>query len=135
MRPKTMIAVAATVAVVAGIYAWREYDRAPASTAAMGSDITLTAQELLEAFVNDETAANARFNDKVVEVSGTVRSITTSEGRTEVVLETGDALAGIICSFESGTTVAWAQGDAVRVKGVCTGMLMDVVLVRCTPVQ
>jgi hypothetical protein len=55
-----------------------------------------------------------------------------SEGRTEVILETGDPLAGIVCSFESAAPPAIVVGDTVRVKGVCTGMLMDVVLVRCT---
>ena len=95
-----MIAVAATVAVVGGIFAFREYNRPVASTASLSSDIVIGADALLNAFLSDETAANKQFNDKVVEVSGVVRSVAPeSEGRTEVILETGDPLAGIVCTF------------------------------------
>jgi hypothetical protein len=128
-----MIAVAVTVAVVGGIIAFREYNRPVASTTSLKSDVIIDADDLLNAFLGDEAAANIQFNDKVVEVRGAVRSIAPEfEGRTEVILETGDPLAGIVCSFESGPPPAIQVGDTVALKGVCTGMLMDVVLVRCT---
>lgn len=136
MRPKTMIAVAATVALVGGVYAWLEYNRKPASTSDLSAEISISAADLLKAFADDELTANVRFNDRVIEVSGTVISSDVGEdGRTEVLLDTGDPLANVSCSFEPGTEPQWRAGTEARVKGICTGMLMDVVLVRCTPVQ
>lgn len=136
MRPRTIIAIAATVAVVGAFFAWKEYDRRPASTASMRPDITIPAVDLLAAFQADESAANMTYNDKVLEVSGTVKELVLVEdGPPEVVLETGDMLAGVSCSFEAGAEVPWEVGQEARIKGICTGMLMDVVLVRCTPVR
>lgn len=131
-----MIAVAATVAVVGAFFAWKEYDRRPASTASLAPDITIAASELLADFQADENTANTTYNDKVVEVSGTVKELLLHEdGPPEVILETGDMLAGVSCSFEAGAEVPWEVGQEARIKGICTGMLMDVVLVRCVAVR
>lgn len=135
MRPKTMIAVVATVAAVGGTFAWLEYHRVPAPTATLESDVRLTATQLWAAFSEDEVAAGARFNGKVVEVTGTVKDVTTGEdGPVEVMLDTGDPVSGVVCVMEPGVTAVYPVGRTVRVKGVCTGMLLDVVLVRCTSV-
>jgi hypothetical protein len=41
-------------------------------------------------------------------------------------------MGGVICEFEAGALKDIpSQGDNIRVRGICTGMLMDVVLVRC----
>ena len=50
-----------------------------------------------------------------------------------ISLDTGDAMASIICEFENQVDIANVKvGDKVKVKGFCTGMLMDVVLSRCS---
>lgn len=140
MKIKTMIAVAATVAVVGAIFAWTEYNRGVAGVASMASVAKLQAPELLAEFTADEDAATAKFvgtKEQAIEVTGTIRSMENSDnGKVTVVLETDDALAGIVCEFaEADVPETWRAGATVTVKGICTGMLMDVVLVRCAPVQ
>lgn len=140
MRIKTMIAIAATVAVVGGVFAWMEYNRGVAGVDDMGTVAKVQASELLAEFAADEAAATAKYvgtSEQAIEVSGTIRSMDNAEGgKVTVVLETDDALAGIVCEF-TGADVpgTWRAGTTVTVKGICTGMLMDVVLVRCVPVQ
>lgn len=140
MKIKTMIAVAATVAVVGGIFAWTEYSRGVAGVEDMTSVAKLQAPELLAEFAADEADATAKFvgtKEQAIEVTGTIRSMENADdGKVTVVLETDDALAGIVCEFAaSDVPETWRAGATVTVKGICTGMLMDVVLVRCAPVQ
>lgn len=133
-----MIAVGATVALVAGVYAWMEYDRGVADAGAMAVKEKVTAPDLLAAFQADEASATARYvgaTEQAIQVTGIVRAIEPQPGGpVNVVLETGDDLAGVVCEFAQGTVpAAWTTGGEVAVKGICTGALMDVVLVRCVP--
>ena len=137
MRPKTMIAVAATIALVGGgRYAWSEFNRGLAETDTMPVKESVTADALYQAFSSDEKAATDRFVghvEQVIQVSGTIRSVDpTSNDRINVTLETGDALAGVVCEFEKNDMPnEWKAGDQASIKGICTGMLLDIVFIRC----
>jgi hypothetical protein len=141
MKRKIIILIVLLAIVGAGgMYAWKEYDRPVEGAGGMTAVETTSAAELLKAFQTDENAANKRFvgiSDQAVQVSGTIRSIEpAAEGRVNVILETGDALAGVVCEFkEADVPAGWSAGANVEVKGICTGMLLDVVLVRCAAVE
>lgn len=139
MRPKTMIFVGLTIATVAGGYALMEYSRGVKGADDLHVVATLEAEQLLAEFTLDETAATAKYvgvTEQAIQVSGTIRTMEpTGDGKVTVVLETGDPLAGVTCEFaEAEVPLTWRSGSRVTVKGICTGLLMDVVLVRCAPV-
>ncbi len=132
-----MIAVLGTVAVIGGAtYAVMEYNRGTAGADAMKTVTTVTATDLLAAYAADESAADQRFVGKAeqaIEVTGIIRAMEPVGGdKTNVILETGDPMAGVVCEFSNtDLPIDWRSGTSVRVKGICTGLLMDVVLVRC----
>src|SRR5688572_20899615 len=104
MKRRTIILIALLVIIGAGgLYAWREYDRPVAGADAMTATETTSAAELLKAFQSDETAATKRYvgsSEQAVLVSGTIRVVEPSDdGKVNVILETGDALAGVVCEF------------------------------------
>jgi hypothetical protein len=136
MKKRTILLLALVAAAAAGIYGWSEYNRKPAGTGDAKADLVITADSLLLGFTSDENAANARFNEKVVEVSGKVRSVVEEGGKVNVTLETSDALAGVVCEFAPADAPgATEPGETLRIKGICTGYLIDVVLVRCSIVE
>ncbi len=97
---------------------------------------TMTADQLFSAFESDEAGANKKFLDKVVEVKGKVQGVNCEKpAGTSVTLETESGMFGVICKMDSTISepVNYKTGDEVIIKGMCTGMLMDVVLVRCVP--
>lgn len=103
------------------------------SVASMKTDVTLTSGDLLAAFEADEAAANDAYLDQVIAITGTIIDTTTSaDGLLTLTLDTGNPVSGVICEMEAdrdhGTL---AIGAPVTLKGLCTGYLMDVVLVRC----
>ena len=99
----------------------------------------MTASELYDSFENNESGANEKYLDKIVEVSGTVlESKTNDEGIFSVTLEGGGMLGGVICQLDELSEherTSFEAGESITFRGKCTGMLMDVVLVRCIEVN
>lgn len=140
MRAGTIIAIAATVAIVGGVFGVMEYNRSPAGADAKEVVHAATAEQLFADFQHDEAAATSKYvgtSEQVIEVTGEIRDIdpASATGST-VILETGDPLAGIVCEFSKEDLPSeWKTGDQVTIKGFCKGMLMDVLLQRCVAVQ
>ena len=136
-----MIVVGVLVAGVAGaIIGMNEFNREPKKALEQKEAVSTTAPELLAAFVADEAAANTKFvgsKEQAIRVTGIVRSIgEESNGLVNVTLETGDAMAGVVCEFATGDLpTTWKAGDKVALKGICTGYLIDVILNRCGAVE
>jgi hypothetical protein len=140
MNKKTLLLLGAAAVLIGAGYAWKEFNRTVATADDLPVKETVTAEELLGAFAADEAAATARFvgsSEQVVQVSGTIRSMEpVGNDLTNVVLETGDSLAGVVCEFANkDMDPNWRSGASVTIKGICTGVLMDVVLVRCSAVE
>ena len=118
-------------AVIYGVY---EFNRGHVSNADAKSDVTISANELLTAFQTGEDAANAKYNDKIVEVTGQVREVAKADGKTIVRLDAGDSMDGVTCELDADAKhkrTEFTTGDPVTFKCTCSGFLMDVVLVRC----
>lgn len=134
MKKRTVILLALAVVIIAVVlYGWKEYHRRQPDTATMEAAYSLPAPALVKAFQDDENKANKQYNDKVINVRGTVAKIDGNDSTPTVQLD-GQSMGGIICQFEpshSGELKGLHTGQPVSVRGVCTGMLLDVVLVRC----
>jgi hypothetical protein len=132
---KKILMLGLLLALIAGAFVYYQYQRAPQGMDSARTDFSVDATELFAAFESDEEAANQQYLDKVIELKGTVKEVNTDDsGRLSLTLEGGDELFGVICQFDPRSPQGpddFQAGQAVTIKGVCTGMLMDVVLVRC----
>jgi hypothetical protein len=109
------------------------------------SDIVVTVAEILAAFEKNEEAANARFvaDDLTIEVKGNIQDISTGEKGAASIILTGSTPDGTVsCTLtpeESKMVSSLKKGDAVAIKGQCTGIqtLLDkqVILIRCALAQ
>jgi hypothetical protein len=136
---KKALVIILALAVVGGFFGYRMYNKPHKDMTSAESDLKIDAAELLSSFENDEATANEKYNDKVVEVSGTVSDVSTDEdGNIKVTLDAGNPLGGVICQLDNLSEhkrTEFPTGEKVSFKGLCTGYLMDVVLVRCVEVQ
>ena len=100
-------------------------------------DISIEAKALFDAFETDEATANTKYLDKVIQVTGNVQSVQQEGDIQQITLDVGNEMAGVICELDNRnkTNTTYEVGATLTVKGMCTGMLMDVVLVRCVPVE
>ena len=130
MKYIKILLVIACLGSITGFYL---YNKPVKSTASKSVDVAIQAADLFNEFAADENVANKKYLDKIISISGVVTNVADEEGLTIVTLKTTSDMFGVICKIEASDNKAKSlkTGDEVRVKGVCTGMLMDVVMVRC----
>ncbi len=122
--------------VVGGAVAYYQYNKPVASIENKKPDVTLTANELLSAFEENEAAANQQYGEKIVQVRGRVSEVVSVEAGHKIFIETENPMSGVICEMEEGQEVSTIKpGDEVTIKGRCTGFLSDVVLVQASLVK
>lgn len=128
------LTVVVAIAVVIGLYF---YYKKPADVREEKADIELTAVKLAEDY-EDETKGDSLYVGKVLAVTGDVADIEEHEGNWSVLLDTGNPMSDVICSFypeEAAAVKDLKKGETVTIKGQCTGNLAGIVLNHCSIVK
>lgn len=136
---KKKIFLALSIMIIAGVsYGIYLFNKPHQSVSKAEPDFQLPSTSIVSEYEKDENSANQKFNGKVVEVTGIVAEKTKDEqGKLNVTLQ-GEDIAGIGCVFEPAAQLkaaTLAEGQEVKIKGICTGILMDVVMVDCVVVD
>jgi len=97
--------------------------------------ITIKANDLFLTYEQNEIAANSKFLDKTIEVTGEISELNISAGENSmIVFKSEEDFFGVSCSFNNELKAQLTKlnkGDFVKVKGICKGYLSDVVLINC----
>jgi hypothetical protein len=131
---KRLIIIASVVVLIALLVVWRiSFRDAEISVKSDKTNFEITAIDLVQEFSSDETAANTKYLNKVIEVSGRVAKVEDIEDGFNVYLQEPDHLSGVICGFnpEVAQKEDFILDEIIKVKGLCTGYLFDVVFVKC----
>ena len=135
---KKLILLALLLGVVGAGVGFMIYNKPHQNMKSAKADFTLPATELFAAYEFNETTANEKYLGKVIEVTGTVQDVQTDEdGTVSLTLDAGGMLGGVICKLDDLSDHArteFSTGEGVTLKGRCTGVLMDVVMVRCVEI-
>lgn len=94
---------------------------------------SMTAEQLVGEFSQDEAGANALYGGKVIRVNGPLKEIIRNDSTLILLLGDTSQLMGVSCYVQDGEQVQAAgitPGQMVTVKGICNGLLMDVILDR-----
>jgi hypothetical protein len=131
----TLLVIIAVIALLLlGGYLYVRY-MPEKSMSKQASDFSMPATKLAEEFEADLSASNNKFIDRVVEVTGVISEISTDQNNSIVfILRENEAPTGVLCTVsEKNTQKAerYKVGDTVVLKGICTGMLFEVVLNKC----
>lgn len=134
-KTRSILLAVLVLGAIGGWCGWHLYDKPTPKAAEAATEITIHAPALMKAFQEDEVAAGKTYNDKVVEVTGRVREVSSdSGGPLTMYLETGDDLGVISCECAPGMRPK-TPGTEVTIKGFCAGYNMDVELKRCAIVE
>lgn len=126
-----MISFAIFAAVVT---AFLVYNKPHRSVAEEEAEFTLPASELVEAFSEDESAADSVYSGKVVEIRGMLKDKMVSDGAAILFIGDTTQMIGVNCFLREHQEDAYRAlqiGRQVTVKGICNGLLLDVVLDKC----
>jgi hypothetical protein len=127
------------VCVAGGGVGYFMYHKPHADLGKAKPDFQLTAEALFANFESDEAVSNSLYLDKVIEVSGTLRELRSNPETGTVLLLKGETeMFGVNCALDPEQALLAENlnpGQEVRLRGLCTGMLMDVNLSRCVLVN
>ena len=109
------------------------YTKPVGKTGRLKPDYSLTAVQLFDEFSENESTAGETYLNKVIAVSGTVSEVELNQDQgISVRLKSSHPVFGVLCELESdGEESDLQAGNEITLKGICTGKLMDVVMVRC----
>jgi hypothetical protein len=116
-----------------GIYLYNKPHR---NIAQAKTDESIQAEVLFQKFSQNENQANQKYLDKVIEVEGKIKEIKQENKQVVLILESGDEMFGVNCTLDekaSSIVSTLKVGNSIKLKGLCTGMTMDVVLIQCSP--
>lgn len=97
--------------------------------------ITITPENLVGLYKENEIKADKDFKDKEFYVKGTIKSISKDVlGHAFITLGSENEINSVQCYFESEEALAeLSKGQLVTVKGVCNGyVIMNVLMKECT---
>ncbi len=96
-------------------------------------EFTISTSELTNEFNTNEELANKEYIDKVIEVYGKIKKISTLNNRRTIILESKNAI-NIICDLDDTekTDINTLKiNQQLYIKGICKGYLKDVILLNC----
>ncbi len=134
MNKKKIIVSILILAIVGTFIAYKMYNKPHVNVADSKSDIVLTADKILNDFTSDENIANTKYLDKIIEVKGTVSDIKIENRKGIITLKTNADFGNVLCHLSDSSTKNMSkikEGQILTLKGICTGFLMDVILVKC----
>lgn len=130
---KKVLLIVLLLGVIGAGVGYYLYNKPVASLEHKKADLEITAAGLIEAYEADEKAADSIYLGKIIAVSGKITEITNEEGKLKINLETSNPIALIICEMEAGVNAdPLKAGDEIKIKGLCSGYLSDVILVQST---
>ena len=135
---RNIILIIATLIVLAGAaIGMFMYNMEPEKAGKQSAAHSLTSSELVQAFVEDESAAQSTYMNQVLEISGRVEEISETPAGMVAILSAGEGT--INCAFEADQTTFLKEagiesGSEIKVKGFCDGygdLFVEVSLSRC----
>ncbi|PWG05450.1 OB-fold protein [Polaribacter aquimarinus] len=134
MNKKKIIIAILVIGIVGALVAYKMYNKPHVNVAKVSSDITLTANDIINDFSSDENKANTKYLEKIIEVTGVVSEVKIENGKGIISLKTNHDFGSILCHLSDKETKkinTLKEEQVIKIKGICTGYLMDVILVKC----
>jgi hypothetical protein len=122
------------VSVLAVFIIWKwTFRKTDSSVASQKAKVEMEASALLQNFETNEDSANIKFLDKIIVVSGMIDNIIQDNEEISIYLKSSDDASGIMCSFDKKAInlASIKPGEHIKIKGKCSGYLMDVILKKC----
>jgi hypothetical protein len=99
-------------------------------------DYVVTAVMLQKEFEDNEKTASEKYINKILEVSGTILSVTQADSSNiNLSLKTESDLSSVICTFAATDLSKFRAGEDITIRGECSGFLMDVLLNNCALIK
>lgn len=127
-RRKIIISIVIVLIAAAAIYSYQEYYRSNKDLRYVKAAVTVDAVALINEFVASESAADARYRNKIIAVRGMVKSVDTTGDQYSIAMGDTNQLSSVRFSMDSSfvqQAAAVKRGMTITVKGAITGFKKD----------
>lgn len=131
MKRKNTILMISSVIAITSLTAVFMYFKPHRSVRNEDALFTLSVSELVSAFVEDEARANSLYVGEIIEVSGTLKEMILNDSTVILLMGDSTEMTGVSCYLQRDQKQKYrrlTRGSFVSVKGVCNGMLLEVVI-------
>lgn len=150
MSKKRLIGIFILIAVVlAAFYTYKEYNRTNSDLSNLKADVKISAADLINEYETGDSAANKKYLDKIVEITGNVKKLEKDEaGDYTIVIGDTLSMSSVRCLPDSNhrsDASILKQNSTITLRGVCTGFKKnellgenlgsDVELTRCVVIK
>ncbi|HSZ84501.1 MAG TPA: hypothetical protein VK787_00635 [Puia sp.] len=132
---RVLVTLPLLILLCIAIWAVYEYKKPHTGAGSKTTDVQTDAVSLYNDFTKNEAAANTRYLDKIIEVTGTVDAVQNSNGALVVMLNANQMMGEINCKMFDSADSSFKKGDKIIIKGKCAGFLSDVNLVDCVLIK
>ena len=120
------------------LYALNLYNKPHLNVDKTNADFVISIQNLLDDYKNDENFANSKYVDQIIQIKGEISDIIIENGNSVIIFKDSTRASSIMChmSPEENLKVLKLKKDGeITIKGICTGYLLDVIMIRCVVVN
>lgn len=130
---KPILLIISFLALAVAVYVYFNFLKTSPSMHRQEASSQITAEKLYEEFEADEVAANSKYLNKVVEVSGLIESIDVPEGELPTILIQTGGFGLVKATLEHAEELdnnQLAVNEHIKIRGECIGLLLDVLIIN-----
>lgn len=138
IKKSYLVVVLLLVIGLGALVAYKMYNKPHVSVKDTKAVFSLNASKIISDFSSDEDNANAKYLEKIIEVKGTIKEVKTENGKMILTLGSTEDMESVMCHMINSKEDEFKNlkiGDSIAVKGICTGYLLDVILVKCVIIK
>ncbi|HEY8897907.1 MAG TPA: hypothetical protein VIM79_23945 [Niastella sp.] len=127
-KKRTIIAGIIAIIIIVALYGWYQYNRTVQGLNDISADYTVNATALINEFVTNDSTANKKYLNKILEVKGMIKKVEENSGTGIVVLGDTTDMSGVRCILDSTTSAtagSLKRGAVITIKGAITGFNKD----------
>lgn len=134
MNKKKLLIVAVIIGAIAAYFIWASFLKTAPSMRKLDTAFQVDAVALYKEFDSNEARANAKYLNKIIEVTGVVTNIEVPEDSKPIISLKTEGFGVIKCTMESDLDEEELSeiqmNSTLVIKAECIGMLLDVLLNR-----
>jgi len=93
------------------------------------NSVIVNAVNMVKQYKENEDSANLKYLNKVVEIKGIISSVDKNQkGEVTLILKGPDEFSNVFLTLQNNKNRV-NPGESVVLKGICTGYLMDVIVI------
>ena len=134
VKVKPALAGIAILLIIFASIGWYLYNKPHQGISNAETDLHITSVDLYNDFQRNETLANQKYLNKIIEVTGNISDVKNVNGSKIIFLNSNEAMGEVSCKLsndDNPKNITAKKSTTITIKGKCTGYTMDVNLVDC----